>query len=139
MAALGAAANRRSRGTASIVRVPVKATTQIWKGGIVAIDTAGLAVPGADTAAFQVIGIAAESRLGGATDGAVFVEVEYQREYLFAATSITQVMLGDLMVIVTDNDVDDAAGATNDIAVGRLTEFVSTTSGWVFVPGLSTL
>lgn len=139
MAALAAAANRQARGTCKTIRVPVKATTQIWKGAIVALDANGFAIPATDTAGLQVAGIAAESKLGGATDGAVYVQVEYDRAYLFTASSITQAMLGDLMVVVDDNTVDDAAGPTNDIAVGRLDEFVSTTSGWVYVPGISTL
>ncbi len=47
-------------------------------------------------------------------------------------------MIGTSMVVVDNNTIDDVAGATNDIPVGKLTEFVSTTSGWVYVPGLTT-
>ena len=72
-----------------------------------------------------------------AATGNFWIQVEYDREYLFAATSITQAMVGVNMVTVDDNTVDDIAGATNDIVVGKLTEFVSTTSGWVHVPGLT--
>lgn len=139
MAALTADSNRQARGIGKVYRLPVKASTNIYKGAIVAIDAGGFAVAGADTAGLQVIGIAMEKVLNTGADGAAFVHVDSDREFLFAASSITQAMLGDLMVIVDDNTVDDAAGATNDIAVGRLTHFVTTTSGWVFVPGLSTL
>lgn len=140
MTALAAAAQRQHRGLAKTLPVPVAADAVIYKGAIVCIDGDGFAIPGADTAAIQVIGIAAETidNTGG-SDGDKTVEVEYDCIYLFAATSITQAMLGDLMVIVDDNTVDDAAGATNDISVGRLIEFVSTTSGWVYVPGLTGL
>src|SRR3990172_9400021 len=54
-----------------------------------------------------------------------------------ASDTATQAMVGVNMVTVDDNTVDDIAGATNDIVVGKLTEFVSTTSGWVHVPGLT--
>jgi len=115
------------------------AATTIYKGAIVCIDAAGNAVAGADTAGLQVAGIAHETVANAGAAGAKLIVVEYDAEFLFAATSITLAMVGDLMVIVTDNDVDDAAGATNDISVGRLIEFVSTTSGWVYVPGLTGL
>jgi len=139
MTALAANANREVRGVGRTLRVPVATAKHIYKGAIVAIDANGFATPGTDTAGLQVIGIAMEDVNNTGADGALFVHVDCEREFLFTASSITQAMLGDLMVIVDDNTVDDAAGATNDIAVGRLTQFVSTTSGWVCVPGLTTL
>lgn len=136
MAALSAATNRRARGEVKYrFKVPVKAASQIWKGGIVGCGTDGFAVAGVAGANVKVLGIAAESVLGGATDGAKSIEVECGREYLFAASSITQAMLGQAMKIVDDNTVDETSA--NSQNVGSLTEFVSTTSGWVLVPGLS--
>lgn len=138
MAALGAAANRRARGEVKFrFKVPVKATSQIWKGGIVGCGTDGFAVAAVSGANVKVLGIAAESMLGGATDGLKSIEVECGREYLFVATSITQAMLGAAMKVVNDNEVDETAPASSQ-SVGSLTEFVSTTSGWVMVPGLAT-
>jgi hypothetical protein len=136
MAALAAAANRRARGElGSRHKVPVLAGAIIFKGAIVGIDAAGFAKPAVAGAGIRVAGIAAESVTGGASNGAVSVEVETRREYLFAASSITQVMLGSSMLVVDDNTVDETSAGS--ASVGSMTEFVSTTSCWVFVPGLS--
>jgi hypothetical protein len=136
MAALSAAANRRARGElGNRFKVPVKATSQIWKGGIVGCGTDGFAVAAVSGANVKVLGIAAESKLGGATDGLVSILVEAGREYLFDASSITQAMLGQDMKVINDNTVDETSASS--ASVGALTEFVSTTSGWVFVNGLS--
>lgn len=135
MAALAAAANRQARGELKgRIRVPVKATSQIWKGGLVGCGTDGFAVAAVSGANVKILGIAAESKLGGATDGLVYVEVEYGREYLFTASSITQAMLGQAMKVIDDNTVDETSA--NSAVAGSLTEFVSTTQGWVFIPGL---
>lgn len=136
MTALGAAANRRARGQlGNRIKVPVKATSQIWKGGIVGCGTDGFAVAGVKDANVKVLGIAMESVLGGSTDGAEYVTVECGREYLFAASSITQAMLGQAMKIIDDNTVDETEA--DSATVGSLTEFVTTTSGWVYVHGLT--
>lgn len=136
MTALAAAANRQARGPLGHrIRVPVKAASQIWKGGIVGRGTDGFAVAGVKDANVQILGIAAESVLGGATDGAKYIEVECAREYLFAASSVTQAMLGNAMKIIDDNTVDETEA--DSATVGPMTEFVSTTQCWVFVPGLT--
>lgn len=139
MTALGADSQREKRGTGRIMVFPVATGVTIYKNGIVGINAGGFAVPGADTAGLQVAGIAYEQVVNSGADGAKKIRVEVEAEWLFAASSITQAMLGDLMVIVDDNTVDDAAGPTNDVPVGRLTEFISTTLGWVYVPGMTTL
>jgi hypothetical protein len=136
MAALTAAANRQAMGSIKgRIRIPVKAATQIWKGAIVQTDAGGFAQPAVAGAGAPVMGIAAESKLGGATDGANFVEVEYGRAYRFAASSITQAMIGDPMLVIDDNTVDETSAGSP--AVGELVEFISTTEGWVYVPGPS--
>jgi hypothetical protein len=138
MAVLTAARNRQTRNASVKHMVLPISNVKIFKGAIVMIDASGHAVNGSDTAALQTVGIAHETVDNSAgSAGAINVIVEYDAEFLFTATSITQAMLGDLMVCVDNDVVDDAAGATNDITVGRLIQFVSTTSGWVYVPGLS--
>jgi hypothetical protein len=136
MAALSAATNRRARGElGNRFKVPVKATSQIWKGGLVGCGTDGFAVAAISGVNVKILGVAAESVLGGATDGAKSIIVEAGREYLFAASSVTQAMLGADMKVIDDNTVDETSA--NSQSVGSMTEFVSTTSVWVFVNGLS--
>jgi hypothetical protein len=135
MTALGAAANRRARGPLGHkIKVPVKASSQIWKGGLVGRGTDGFAVAAVKDTNVQVLGVAAESVLG-TTDGALSIAVECGREYLFTASSVTQAMLGNAMKVIDDNTVDETEA--DSATAGPMTEFVSTTSCWVFVPGLS--
>ena len=112
---------------------PVKGSTTIFKGSIVAVDDNGWALPAADAAAQRVIGVAAEKVINSGADGAKKIRVESGKDFLFNATSITQAMLGDRMHVVDDNTFDDAVG-TNTIPCGRLVEFVSTTSGYIHIP-----
>lgn len=139
MTALSAAFARDRRGTPKIRRYPVNAGSVIYQGGLVAIDTDGYARPASDTASYRCAGVAYESKTGGSADGDVYVLVEADADYLFTASSITQAMLNtaQAMYVVDDNTIDDAAGATNDVFVGILVDYVSTTSGWVNVPGLA--
>lgn len=137
MTALAATGSRQSRGVMSIRQFPVNALSVIYKGGFVTLDTDGYARPGTDTASYLCAGVALEDKTGGAADGDVWVTVGFGCDFLFTASSITQAMLNTspAMYLVDDNTVDDAAGATNDVFVGLLVQFESTTSGWVYVPG----
>lgn len=139
MAAISTAANRLKRGVGK-VRSYKLAAVSVPKGALVAINAAGFATNGADTAGFLgTVGVAAESVDNSAgSAGDKRIKVDFDCEFLFTASSITQAMVGTAMYTVDNNTVDDAAGPTNDIAVGKLTEFVSTTQGWVYVPGLTT-
>jgi hypothetical protein len=107
---------------------PVEAATQIYKGGAVCLNTSGYLVTGADTAAYRFVGIAYENVLG-TTQGVLSCRVHTEGVFKLPATSITQAMVGRLMYLVNDGEIDDTS--TNRICVGRLVEFVSTTSGWV--------
>lgn len=138
MAALAAAGNRSARGALKgRMKIPVEASSQIWKGGIVGLNAAGYAIAAvAGATIIQIAGIAAESKLG-TSQGAIFIEVEYGREYLFAASSVAQSALGDKMLVVDDNTVDETSAGS--AVVGNMTEFVSTTLCWVNVLGLATV
>lgn len=114
---------------------PVASATTIYKGGLVCLDATGYAIPAADTAGISnVIGVATEKIVNSGADGAKDIEIASNVDVLMDATSITQAMLGTTMYVVTDNDIDDAAGATNERAAGTLIEFVSSTSGWILIP-----
>jgi len=137
MTALSGDYGRRSRGVGYIVEVPLAASEVVYEGSLVAVNTSasGYAYDGTDAANRLTVGVAIEAATGGATDGAVSVKVRFGCEFLFAASSVTQAMLGTPMYMVDDNTVDDAAGATNDVFVGIMTEYVSAALCWVFVPG----
>ena len=134
MTALSAAnPDRPKRGVGVVRSYPVNASSVIYQGGLVAIDSTGNAVAATDSASdLRVVGVAFESATGGASDGDVWVKVESGAEWLFTATGITQAMLGTEMQVTDDNTIDD--DTTNDAACGYLQEFVSTTSGWLHIP-----
>lgn len=134
MAALTTDRNTESK-LGEIMIYPVAATTDIFKGAMVCVSDTGFLVPASDTANLRIVGVADEhvDNDPGA-DGDLDCRVVSGRKFRFTATSITQAMLGDPMFVVDDQTFDDAAGATNDVPIGRLVEFVSTTEGWVFIP-----
>lgn len=118
---------------AGMQKYPVEAGETIYKGALVSIDDDGYLMPASDTAAHRVVGVADENvdNSGGA-DGALDCRVVSGRAFLFAASSITQAMLGDVMFVVDDQTFDETV--TNGVPCGRLVEFVSTTLGWIFIP-----
>jgi hypothetical protein len=134
MTALAADRNTQSK-ESGIQMYPVLNDTEIFKGALVAVDDTGFLVPADDAAAFRVVGVSTEHVLSPSTDtdGDKKCRVQSGRSYLFAATSITQAMVGDVMFVVDDQTFDDVAG-TNGVPCGRLVEYVSTTSGYVFIP-----
>lgn len=118
---------------AGVKSFPV-AAVKIFKGSLVGINASGFAAPAADTANFRVVGVAREfvDNTGGAA-GDLSIRVVSGRYYRFAASSITQAMVGQTMYVVDDQTFDDAIG-TNAIPAGVLVEFISATEGWLYIP-----
>ena len=136
MTAITARADRQRRGVSKTRTYPVLTAVTIPQGALVAITSAGYATNATDSASdLGVAGVAAETVTNAGASGAVSIKVDCGMDMLLTASSITQAMVGTLMFVVDNNTVDDAAGPTNDVPVGILVEFVSTTSGWVFIPG----
>lgn len=112
---------------------PVKASTKIYDGALVAVDSNGYALPAADTSGLKVVGVAdstVDNSSGAAGD--LWINVKVPIIARFDASSITQAMVGQVMYVVDDHTFDDAIG-TNAIKAGRLVEFISTTEGWLEV------
>ena len=118
-----------------ITSYPVYQSTTIYEGSMVALNSSGYLVPAADAAGNKVVGKADEmvDNASGAS-GAKYCRVKSGRQFLFAATSITQAMVGKAMYVVDDETFDDVGG-TNYIKAGKLTEYVSATSGWIQIDG----
>lgn len=136
MTAITAAFGRKSL-TPGKRSYPVKAGEVIPQGGLVGLDSNRYAVNLTDATSTVCAGVAYESKTGGSASGDVSIEVESGKDFRFAFTSITLAMLGAAMYAVDNNTLDDAAGATNDVFVGILTRYISTTEGEVFIPGLA--
>lgn len=116
---------------------PVAASEVIYKGGMVVINASGYLAMASDTSGVsRVVGVADEQvDNSSGSNGDKSARVVSGRAFKFAASSITQGMLGTTMYVVDDNTFDDAAGATNEIMAGVLVEFVSTTEGWIYIAG----
>lgn len=137
MAAITAAVNRQRRGQCKTRRILMAVSTTIPKGALVGIlASSGLAVNAVSgvTITAPVVGVAAETVTSPAS-GATYIEVEFDADWLFAASSIAQTSVGTAMLVVTNNDIDETSASS--ATVGKLVEFVSTTLGWVNIPGLS--
>lgn len=64
------------------VFLPVKATTQVWEGGMAA-QISGACVPGTTAAAGNCIGVYENDMLGGASDGTTRVPVMTDQVFIF--------------------------------------------------------
>lgn len=110
---------------------PVAATTKLFKGSLVAVDTGGHAVKAAATANFVTAGVAFEQvdNTGAAGDKDVRVWATGSFVFNFSGTA-TQADVGKQVYAVDDNTVklfDGGAGAVN-VLVGRIVEFISASS-----------
>jgi hypothetical protein len=111
-----------------LLAVPMSAV-KLFKGSIVANNASGYAAKGADTASFTLAGIAYETIDNSAgSNGSQNIRVWRQGvfELNFTATA-TQADVGKLVYMSDDNTVALAATTTNDVAVGRIVQFVSAT------------
>ncbi len=116
-----------------LLELPVAGSTKIYKGSLVALNTSGYAVPGADTANFIFAGVAHEQadNSGSATNGAKTVRVLGKGIFSFAASGMAITNVGTAVFIVDDQTVGLAATTTNDIPCGKIADFESATEVWV--------
>lgn len=123
-----------------LMRVPVKASTTIYAGALVALDTGtGMAVPASNTSGLVVLGVATERAVGGATGGATSVVVEYARAFKFNASgTIDNTHIGRVAYVVDDNTVQ-VTPTTNRVKAGKIVG-VDPDGVWVYIPypGLTT-
>jgi predicted RecA/RadA family phage recombinase len=111
-----------------LVQLPVAASTKLFKGSIVALDSSGYAVKGQDTASTPVAGIAYEQSDNSAgAAGDKKIRVWRTGVFSLPCASATQAWVGQTVYAVDDNLVALADTTTNDQPVGTVVEFVSAT------------
>lgn len=132
MTALSAAAVRKRRGAPyAIKKYKMANSSQVYKGGLVMINSAGLALAAAASASNKgCVGVATESKLSG-TGGNDWIEVE-EGEFLFAGDTLAQTAINALLFADDDNTVDETQAADCPVA-GMCSEFVSASAAWVRV------
>jgi hypothetical protein len=137
--ALSAARNTAVLGAGGIpvkAFYPVAASTIIYEGALVALDTAGNLVPGSISTTLKAAGIAlatVDNSAGAAA--ALFCEVGQGVAHLTNSNSMTKASVGALAYIVDDASVSSSSnGSTRSIA--GTVYLVDSTGVWVYV-GLS--
>ena len=109
---------------------PVAASTTIYKGTLVGLNSSGYLVSMSDTASLKFVGVAYEKCDNSAgSNGTKSCRVEKSGEYEFAyAGGDATQALGGQEVYAQDNQTvdEDAALTTNDYKVGSVAEVVST-------------
>jgi len=123
MAALTADRPQKRRGDGIVVSYPVAASTKIYKGSLVCINTSGYAVPAADTSGFKIGGVAedyADNSSGSAADISVACRLLAEFDFVLGS-GLAQADVGANVFVQDDQTVNDAAAQTNDVKVGTLT------------------
>lgn len=106
-------------------------SVKIYAGSLVCVNSSGYAIPAADAAGNVLIGVALEQADNSSgSSGDINVRVRANGTFEFAATSISQAHVGDLMYVVDDQTIDETTPG-NSVVAGILTKYVSTTKGWV--------
>jgi hypothetical protein len=111
---------------------------QIFEGAIVCRDpSTGYATNGADTADFEVLGVASQGKdnTSGAS-GDEWIKCYVNRVHKFATSGATQAWLNK-QVYVVDNNTVALTGTTNNIIAGTVTQIISATEVRVYVPGVA--
>jgi predicted RecA/RadA family phage recombinase len=131
MAALSAARGTKSRSLGKKVSYLMKASTDIYAGGLVMIDSNGLAVPATAEASNQgCCGVATES-VSSTASGNERVIVQ-EGIFLMGAASLAQSAVGGKVYASDDQTCDETQGSNEPLA-GICAEYVSATSAWIEV------
>jgi hypothetical protein len=112
----------------------MKATTQIWEGGLVALDSSGRAVPATTSTSLIVVGVAMESKLSGSVDNADTINVHEGRFLIPTDTAFTRANIGAVCYAVNDNQVSmTSTGRSIAGVVAQLDDAATGNSVWVSV------
>lgn len=102
---------------------PVKAATTIWQGAMVAIDSAGWAVPAAATASLKVIGRADDTAANAGANGDLNVRVAtgiYRWGNSSAGDAITRADIGADCYAVDDQTVAKTSATNTRPVAGKI-------------------
>lgn len=113
----------------------VAASTTIYKGTLVMLNTSGYLIPAADTASCKVVGIADEKVVNSGSAGDADCRVISNVTAKMAASSVAIGNLdAPLLYVVDDQTVDETTPANSVKAGIHVSPFISATQAWVFIP-----
>lgn len=124
--------DRNTKREAGILReFPVAASTTIYAGSMVCLNTSGYAVPGADTASFIYVGVAQEKADNSSgSNGDLNVETRIDDSvHEFAGSGLAVTDVGATAYVSDDQTI--ATSTTNSIAAGKIIGIESATSALV--------
>lgn len=110
---------------------PVAASTTIYAGTLVALNSAGNAIPAADTAGLRVVGRAETTVANAGSAGAATVEVK-EGVFLYnnsATDAVDADDRGKICFVEDDNTVSET-GTTHRVVAGRVVD-VTSAGVWV--------
>lgn len=106
---------------------PVKGSENIPLHVAVCINASGYAVNGSDTAGLTFVGVSREraDNSGSATDGAIKVTVRREGAFAFKFSGTATIAdVGKVVCVVDNQTVALATTTTNDIACGKISQFI---------------
>jgi len=132
------AADRRiqARNPGKLTPAKVKVSTTIYGGSLVArLTSDGLVQPATDEASITFAGVARERVVGNAA-GTSKIELYQAGDFQFAFSgTASEATCGVAVYCVDDQTVALAATTTNDLAVGKVVEFLTASSVMVRITG----
>ena len=132
MAALTEDRNTEMRSTGDRWLIKVEASTVIYNGSLVSVNSAGFAIPAADTATTKCVGVAdggADNSSGANGDVSVCVKEGTHKWENSAGSALDQSNVGRLALVEDDQTV--AASTTNSIVAGYVREIDADGGVWV--------
>lgn len=124
MTALSADRNTKFIDELGVVSLPVKATTQIYLGSLVCLDSTGYLIPAANTLGNIFAGVADENVLGGASNGDVYCRVRVRGVHTLVGASLAVTDVGAMLYVTDDQTVSKTAA---NVPVGRLAFYTAAT------------
>lgn len=114
--------------------IGLAADTKIWNGALVAINTAGEALPAVNTTNYKCVGIATATvdNTGGAA-GAKKVTCEYKHIYRLKSSGLTAADIDKIVYVTDDQTVTTTAG--NGVKTGRVYALDGADHVWVEILG----
>lgn len=106
-----------------MLSLPMKGSTTIYKGAIVAMTSAGYALPGAATATNITMGIASETKTNSGADGAAEIQVRcgvFAFENSASSDLIATTEIGKTCYVVDDNTVAKTDNSAARPAAGKV-------------------
>lgn len=125
--ALSADKPRRFRGTPIGIPMPVAASTTIYQGALVCVNSSGYLVPAANNTTYECMGVAAESADNSSgSNGDLTVTVDFNHVERFTGSGITQADVGKSCYVIDDETVGDDAAASKNVHVGTVVQLEAT-------------